>query len=124
MWPLKKKDPVKLFGEDCDKLSKMYVEIIRGAVANVGGKVDQALSQQFVDQYLTCHSRHGEHFLKLTREIYISAWMEDTDKRKESLNRMHMFLAEVQLVTLLMGTHQCPEMDEVYHHMLMVAKQV
>lgn len=125
MWPFKKKNPVKQFKEDLDKFGKMYNDILILSVGRVEGMdgFEDALYGQLVDYYLNCRRKHGEHFIHFIQTCYIPVMKENADKWKEHPRRKSMLLAETQLAGLLTGTHECPEIDEVFKYMSVVAKQ-
>lgn len=116
MWGFRKKDSADQFKVDMDKLMKTYYEIIEQAARSLGN-ADMKLCSRFVDQYLICRRKYGSPFLTFVYSTFIAGWKEDVEKRRESLGRMSMLMVETLLATLLSGTGECPEMEELTVYM-------
>lgn len=124
MWPFKKKkiDPLAQFKEDVEKLEKISDNATLWSVG-FGGWISEDFCKQFVDQYLICRQRHGEHFIHLVNRVYIPLWKQNADEWKKNTRIMYMLFANNQLATLLRDTHKCPEIDDISKYLSTAAKQ-
>jgi len=140
MWPFARKDKAKDAAEDIRTLLNLYEELLRDSLQRIAGgfvammdrkgdasPMSEAVQtilydghpvvRRFVNHYVSCRRKHGDIFLNGVRGMLIPTWKEDAEKRKESLERMALFLIEGRLAALLMLTRECPEMEELYDYM-------